>query len=123
MSIERLTMNESQVVQRDWELGVGIDRSVYSRFNRAMEEWEELEDSVANGGTLKDVAYEAADLIIIALGIVDEAGFDMERVFIDTIERNYLKYPPDKIESLMDEGMSCSEAMAKCKEEWDLTHE
>lgn len=35
------------------------------------------------------------------------------------IQRNWEKYPPDKIEKLMDEGMTNQEAMAQCKKEWN----
>lgn len=120
-----ITLSECQKIQGKWEKDCKLERTPFNRVLRKTEEDVELlkacfallqEDTPENR---EAVAYEAADVLIITLSIIDTLGFDSERMFEEIMETNYQKYNPLKMQELIDQGLEPLEAMKELKEEWN----
>jgi NTP pyrophosphatase (non-canonical NTP hydrolase) len=124
---EQLSLRKAQEAQASWEDQCMIDRSPQTQVLKKLEEDGELRDavrelSINNTEEAREaVAKEAIDVIIVTLGIIDAVGFDAEQVFKEKMDRNYRKYNPDKIRELVfNHGLEPQEAIAQCKEDWEL---
>jgi NTP pyrophosphatase (non-canonical NTP hydrolase) len=122
MEFKRL--NEIQAIQKQWEqkLIPEEERTPQSRFNRMMEEVNELDKAIKElDGTLDknyEAAMELADVFIVGLGVADALGFDIERLIFEKMATNYVKYNPVKAQELRNQGLTWQEILKVMKQEW-----
>src|SRR3990167_6843560 len=118
-------LNEVQAIQQAWESKIipEEERTPQSRLERMNEEVAELQEAVVRlDGTPErqlEAGYEAADVIIIALGVIDALGYDAERLIEEKMRLNFIKYNHFEIRNLRANGMSSSEALKVQKERWN----
>jgi len=121
-AIERL--NEMQAWQKWWEEKIipPEERTPQSRYERMVEEFQELGEAIRNLDGSFEKAHQAglelADVFIIGFGLADTLGFDIERLVREKMETNHRKYSHVENQQLRQEGLSWQEAMAKQKEQW-----
>ena len=115
-------LNEVQAIQQAWESKIipEEERTPQSRLERMNEEVVELQEAVVRlDGTPErqlEVGYEAADVIIIALGVIDALGYDAERLIEEKMRIGFIKYNPLEVKRLRANGLSSSEALKVQKE-------
>lgn len=85
-------------------------------------EVDELNHEWGNGRDPEHLRSELADVIIVATGLLHLMGEDADQAVYDKLAINYIKYPPDTIQELMDEGMSRADAFAYMKELWAMNN-
>lgn len=92
------------------------------QINYLQGEVDELKHEWSNGRDPEHLRAELADVIILATGLLHLMGQDADAAVYDKLSVNYLKYPPDTMQELMDGGMSREDAFAYMKHLWSLNH-
>lgn len=82
----------------------------------------ELAHEWGNGRDPEHLRSELADVIIVATGLLHLLGEDADQAVYDKLAINYVKYPPDTMQELMDGGMTRGEAFAYMKDLWSKNH-
>lgn len=81
-------------------------------------ELDEFQHEWGNGRDPEHLRSELADVIIVAIGLLHLLGEDADQAVYDKLAINYVKYPPDTMQELMDSGMSRADAFAYMKDLW-----
>jgi len=115
-----INLNEAQAIQQWWEGKMGIDeRDKLDRFNRMLEEVDELHEAIEGNASCKDVALEAVDVFIFCLSIISRCGYDLGGLFVEKMERNHYKYNVDEVQRLREEGLPLDNILQTMKERWE----
>lgn len=104
-----------------WLDGTGAEVDDY-QVNYLQGEVDELHYEWGNGRDHEHLRSELADVIIVAVGLLHLMGEDADTAVMDKIGINFVKYPPDTIQELMQEGMSRADALAYMKTLWKMNH-
>lgn len=119
--------NHHQAIQNGWESKVlKNEMTVDGRFEKLREEVNEMLSAYHSKPVeemtfqeKKDLAMEVTDMIIIGLGCIHNLGFDFERLFEEKMFTNWIKYNPELIDHLQQEGgLTRQQAIIRAKQIW-----
>lgn len=98
------------------------ENTPYNKFLRGMEEVGELRQAArlydGSPSAKKEVAEEAADVVIRMIGIVIATGGNMAEIIDKKIKTIEQKYPADQIGQEMQAGVPYAVSMKTHKEAW-----
>lgn len=128
--IERLSEKHSDIIKPI--RGVRELQSAYAQFSSYInpeqtpqtlsellkEEVDELRSAITTGSK-EEVQGEVADVIFFTVQIANQYDIDLERALGAKMTRNYHKYNPEIIQSMVDHGLTHTEAKATLKRAWD----
>jgi len=125
--MNEIRFNEAQAINNHWEKSFFNNENIDNswRINKIQEEVRELSEALNNldnGDNFQNrrmVAEEAMDLIILAMQIIHESGFDCERIFKEKMDYIYRKYAPVKAAELRQVGLNNEEIVKKLKIIWN----
>ena len=121
-----VSLADCQVIQNKWEKDLGIvNVDPTERSQRMKEEWQELEEALAifdSDGTLESrraAGFEAMDVLIIGMSVIESLGLSAEQLFLDKMEINYEKYSVREMDKLRANGADVEEGLCVLKERWN----
>ena len=104
-----------------WVKGTGAEADQY-QVDYLLGETEEFLHEWHNGQDRDKMVAELADVVVCAMGLIYLLGNDAETAVLDKVSTNYIKYPPEALQELLEGGMSRPDAMAYMKELWKLNN-
>lgn len=121
--VERLNTHQA-IVKRWQEHAYGEEPTIDDRIQKLREEFSEvidaagtyIEDGENNPHFRKEIAKEAADLIIASLGLISVLGHDFDSLFYEKLDTIYRKYNPAIIAAYRAQGMELEDAIEATKQ-------
>jgi NTP pyrophosphatase (non-canonical NTP hydrolase) len=130
---ETIQLNELQPIQGEWqEIVLGEDATpatLVAKLDEELKEVVELTDGLTSEGFndkcknnpvfKESIGLEAADIIIVAAGLIDSLDLDTESLLWQKMRVNHSKYNSGRLQELMSKGLTRQEAIQHIKEEWN----
>lgn len=107
-------------VTQSFEAKVNGDSTIEQAYQLMHNEMEELWEAIEHGDA-QAISSEVADIVLFAQSILNMLGVSLAQSLSGKIHRNYVKYSPQRVEQLIEQGYTPVEARQLLKSLWDRT--
>lgn len=107
-------------VTQSFEAKVNGDSTIEQVYQLMHNEMGELWEAIEHGDA-QAISSEVADIVLFAQSILNMLGVSLAQSLSGKIYRNYVKYSPQRVEQLIEQGYTPVEARQLLKSLWDRT--